>query len=63
MPKSHSFHEIAHRYGCPSVNLLYIFRTPLPKNTSGGLLLIFANITDASILVQELCYTFVCILL
>ena len=25
--------------GCSPVNLLYIFRTPFPKNTSGGLLL------------------------
>ena len=27
------------RYGCSPVNLLHIFRTPFPKNTSGGLLL------------------------
>ena len=25
--------------GCSPVNLLYILRTPFPKNTSGGLLL------------------------
>ena len=27
------------RHGCSSVNLLHIFRTPLPKNISGVLLL------------------------
>ena len=27
------------RHGCSPVNLLHIFRTPFPKNTSGGLLL------------------------
>ena len=27
------------RHGCFSVNLLHIFRTPSPKNTSGRLLL------------------------
>ena len=34
-----NFIEIALRYGCSSVNLLHIFRTSLPKNTSEGLLL------------------------
>ena len=33
------FIEITLRHGCPSVNLLYIFRTPFHENTSGGLLL------------------------
>ena len=33
------FIEIALRHGCSSVNLLDIFRTPFPKNTSGRLLL------------------------
>ena len=28
--------EITLRYGCSLVNLLHIFRTPFPKNTSGG---------------------------
>ena len=32
--------EITHRHGCSSVNLLHIFRTSLPKNTSGRLLFI-----------------------
>ena len=32
------FIETALRLGCSSVNLLHIFRTLFPKNTSGGLL-------------------------
>ena len=32
--------EIALRHGCSPVNMLYIFRTPFPKITSGRLLLI-----------------------
>ena len=31
--------KIALHYGCSSVNLLYIFRTPFYKNTCKGLLL------------------------
>ena len=31
------FIEIILRHGSSSVNLLYIFRTPFPKNSSGGL--------------------------
>ena len=38
--------EIALRRGCPPVNLLYVFRTSFPKNTSGGLLLLFQYILD-----------------
>ena len=34
-----SFIKITLQHGCSPVNLLYIFRSPLPKNTSGGLLL------------------------
>ena len=34
---------IALRYGCSPVNLLHIFRTPFPKNTSGWLLLILTS--------------------
>ena len=34
-----SFIEIALWHGCSPVNLLHIFRTPFPKNTSGRLLL------------------------
>ena len=31
--------EVLLRHGCSPVNLLHIFRTRFPKNTSGGLLL------------------------
>ena len=34
-----NFIEIELWHGCYPVNLLHIFRTPFPKNTSGGLLL------------------------
>ena len=34
-----NFIEIALRHGCSPVSLLYIFRTPFPRNTSGWLLL------------------------
>ena len=34
-----NFIEITLRHGCSPVNLLYIFRTPLPKNPSARLLL------------------------
>ena len=37
------FIEIALHHGCSPVNLLYIFRTPFPKNTSGWPLL-FLNV-------------------
>ena len=37
------FIEMASRYGCSSVNLLHIFRTHFPKNTSGWLLLILVS--------------------
>ena len=33
-----SFTEITLRHGCSPVNLLHIFRTPFPRNTSGWLL-------------------------
>ena len=33
-----NFIEITLRYGCSPVNLLHIFRTPFPKNTSKWLL-------------------------
>ena len=35
-----NFIEIALRHGCSPVNLLHIFRTSFPKNTSEGSLLI-----------------------
>ena len=31
-----NFIEIALRHGCSPVNLLHIFRTPFPKNTTGA---------------------------
>ena len=34
-----NFIQIALRHGCSPVNLLHIFRTPFPKNTSRGMLL------------------------
>ena len=34
-----NFIEIALRHGCSPVNLVHIFRTPFPRNTSGWLLL------------------------
>ena len=36
-----NFIEITLRHGCSPVNLLHIFRAPFPKNSSGGLLLLF----------------------
>ena len=38
------FFAITLRHGCYLVNLLHIFRTSFPKNTSGGLLLIIDKI-------------------
>ena len=38
-----NFIETPLRYECSPVNLLHIFRSPFPKNTSGGLLL---NLVD-----------------
>ena len=37
MPKCY----FALRHGCSPINLLHIFRTPFPRNTSGRLLLYF----------------------
>ena len=37
--KQSSFIKITLQHGCSPVNLLHIFRTPFPKDTSGGLLL------------------------
>ena len=34
-----NFIEITLRHGCSPINLLHIFRTPFPRNTSGRLLL------------------------
>ena len=35
-----NFIQITLRHGCSPVNLLHIFRTPFPMNTSGRLVLI-----------------------
>ena len=37
------FEDSCLRYGCSPVNLLHIFRTPFPKNITGGLLLIISS--------------------
>ena len=34
-----NFIEITLRYGCSPVNVMHIFRTPFPKNTSGRLVM------------------------
>ena len=41
--------EIPLRHGCSPVNLLHIFRTPFPKNTSGWLLLYLLPITHSNL--------------
>ena len=41
-----NFFEITLRYGRSLVNLLRIFRSPLPKNNSTGLLLLLHNAID-----------------
>ena len=38
-----NFIEITLTHGCSPVNLVHIFRTPFPKNTSGWLLLIISS--------------------
>ena len=38
-----NFFEITLQHGCSPVNLLHIFRTLFPKNTSGGLLITSAR--------------------
>ena len=40
--KQSNFIEITLWYGCSEVNLLHIFRTPFPRNTSRWLLLLLA---------------------
>ena len=42
--------EIALRHGCSPVNLLHIFRTPFPRNTSEWLLLYFGPLNIAKFL-------------
>ena len=38
-----NFIDIALRHGCSPVNLLHVFRTTFPRNTSGWLLVKFEN--------------------
>ena len=51
VPKQSNFIEIALRHGCSPVNLLYIFKTPFPRNTSGWLLLQYVNFCNMCIVV------------
>ena len=46
--KQSNFTETTLRHGCSPVNLLHIFRTLFPENTSGGLLLIGALFTTST---------------
>ena len=51
--------EITLRRGCSPVNLLHIFRTTFPKNTSGGLLLLEENLNHLTEIKIDLkCTTF-----
>ena len=45
-----NFIEIALRHGCSPVNLLHIFRTPFPKNTTG--VLVLHNIAEVGNIVK-----------
>ena len=47
MPKC-DFNKVALGDGCSPVNLLHIFRTPFPKNSSGRLLLYLILLTSAN---------------
>ena len=48
-----SFIEITLQHGCSPVNLLHIFRTHFPKNTSQGLLLYCLHLLGAVALVKN----------
>ena len=41
-----NFIEIALRHGCPPINLLHIFKTLFPRNTSGGIFPMFDKINE-----------------
>ena len=51
--KSSDFIETKLRHGFSLVNLLHIFRTPFPKNISGGLLLIRLSFSTDTFLVEN----------
>ena len=56
-----NFIEIALLHGCSPVNLLHIFRTPFPKNTSGWLLLLLSMSIFCEIRTEDLASLFVCL--
>ena len=47
-----NFIEITLPHGCSPLDLLHIFRTPFPKNSSGGLFLDLEDSCSVSILIQ-----------
>ena len=49
-----NFIEITLRHGCSPVNLLHIFRTPFPRNTSGGLLISSPRLLSVTISTDQL---------
>ena len=53
-----NFIEIALRHGCSPVNLLNIFRTPFPMNTSGWLLLSIYSFTKYHLLLMSKTFPF-----
>ena len=58
-----NFLEITLRHGCSPANLLHIFRTPFPRNTSGCLLLDIENEMREIIAENKLWYTNVVLLI
>ena len=52
------FTEIALRHGCSPVNLVYIFRTPFPRNTSGRLLFFLDEFRTNDKNISSFCRTF-----
>ena len=54
--KQSNFIEIKLRHGCSPVNLLHIFKTPFPKNTSGGMLLKQKNLRRLRSLYKWNCF-------
>ena len=49
-----SFVEMTLRHGCSPVNLVHIFRTTFPKNTSGRLLLKISTLVKTPFLAEHL---------
>ena len=54
MPKC-DLNKVA-KHGYSPVNLLHIFRTPFPKNTSDGLLLAVACKKPYRFVIEQLCF-------